>query len=226
MLSKIIFLYKKIEKYFLKNQTLIKKMSKLNKQLSFGERIINLPLELKREILSFLVDVFTSKWGLCGIVSDSGKIVYWTNKPIKIYHQQIMILRLNGKRLVNCLENCIGYIELKSIRNLTPPIYHFFIIKNCYVDYTCCKCKNKERSYDCYVYAKGSVKCDYCLCESSCIQCCAKPEILYIGQKIDYAIYQLLVENCSKSTCSCASTYSDILMRKILLEDIKKKFIL
>jgi len=198
----------------------------LNKQLSFGERIINLPLELKKEILGFLVDVVTSKWGLCDIVSDSGKIVYWTNKLIKVYHRQIRKLRLNCKRLDNCLKNSIGCIELKSIRNLIHPIYHFFIIKDRYVDYTCCKCKNKERSYGCYVYAKGSVKCDYCLCESSSVQCCAKPEILYIGQKIDDAIYQLLVENCSKSTCSCASTYSDILMRKILLEDIKENFIL
>ena len=172
-------------------------MSELvDKQLSFEERIINLPLELKREILGFLVDIITSKWGLAiDFVRDSGETVYWTNKPIKVYHQRISILRLNHKILVNCLENYIGCIELKSIRNLTPPIYHFFIIKDYYVDHTCCKCSPRV-------------------------------EILYIGQKIDDAIYQLFVEKCGKLTCSCASTYSDILMRKILLEDIKENFIL
>ena len=197
-----------------------------DKDIKFAELIINLPLELNKEILGFLVDIITSKWRLAfyDFVKDSGKNVYWTNKSMKVYHQLIHNLVLNHKILVNCLGNYIGCIELKSIRNLTPPIYHFFIIKDYYVDHTCYKCKDKERSYFYYEYKKDK-KCDHCLRESSSVQCCPRVEILYIGQKIDYAIYQLLVEKCGKSTCSCASTYSDILMRKILLEDIKKNFI-
>lgn len=192
-----------------------------DKDIKFAELIINLPLELKQLIFSFLI--ITPKWGLRGYIKDSGKTVYWTNKSMKVYHQLIHNLALSYKILVNCLGNYIGCIELKSIRNLTPPIYHFFIIKNYYVDHTCCECMVKGQSYFYYEYKKNK-KCDHCLRESSSVQCCPRVEILYIGQKIDDAIYQLLVERCDKSSCSCASKYNQILMRKILLEEIKKQF--
>ena len=74
-----------------------------------------------------------------------------------------------------------------------------------------------------FIIAKNAInRLDHCLRESSSVQCCPKSEILYIGQKMDDAIYQLLVKVCDKSSCSCASTYSNILIREILLEDVKK----
>jgi hypothetical protein len=143
---------------------------------TISTKIINLPLDLKKEILGFLVDVVYSKWEMENIIRNNKGHVFYTNKSIKVYHEPILKLMLNRKPLVNCLKNYVGCIQLKK------GYYHFFIMKDWF---------------------------------------CPESEILYIGQKIEDAIYQLLVEKCGKSTCSCALKYKNILMSNILLEDIK-----